>query len=201
MQLVDNRLRKGMFATIIILVGTLTSGCSARPENTQGIGWVEPGWMAAHRQEVEVHTVQMVDCLAERGIIGIVGIGGPVALAGNAGVHDLPGMQETRDAAQTECIEIVGRPQAWSLDRSESLYSQMLDVKTCLEFHGVTVAQPPTFETWRDQGTPWEMWTPYSDLWTIIPTQELRYLVEVCPPVGPTAVITDEQSWINTGLD
>lgn len=201
MSLVAHLPEKLLVALLSVAFILLASACSQPQEEIQPSGWVEPGWMATHRMQIEEYTAGMIDCLNERGISGIVAVGGSVLIGGNVGVHDLPGMQEAALAAESECNILVGRPAAWNLERNELLYSQLLDLNACLANQGVEISEPPTFETWRDQGTQWTAWNPYTELIDRIPVAELRVLMAICPQVGATFGIADEQSFLDAGFN
>jgi hypothetical protein len=173
-------------------------GCTGEVDGGRSPEWIEPAWMAETRSQVEQYQADMMNCLAERGVIGIIAPGGPVVVGGvlDESGEAAPGLSEFALAADAECVELVVRPAVWTRDRSQAIFDALLDVYTCLNHQGVDLAIPPSFEVWSDQLL---AWSPFREIADQYP-QTLRTLMDACPQAGPIIVSVDDQSWLDAGL-
>ena len=170
----------------------LASACSGGGDGQATASWVEPGWMAQARQELEEYQGATLSCLAEHGTEGEVMIGGAVAgvpqTAADGAVP--PGAQELVDEALVICSEQVPIPSLWTTPADEAAYERVLDVRQCIIAQGYDVEEPPSSETWiEDVSDDGLGWGPYDRLspnpeGTGLPYDELAALMEECPQSG-----------------
>lgn len=168
----------------------LLGGCSGSAPAPEVSAYVEPGWMAQARQQVEEYQSAMLACLAEHGVQGIVAIGGPVATGGVTDADgNLPaGVQELQEAASKDCNGRVALPALWSAPADDAAYQRMLQVRECVLAQGYEVGEAPSEETWKEQAASGTAWSAYQELIgpgvTRIPDADLRALMEACPQIG-----------------
>lgn len=174
------------------------TGCS---DSAQPVGaYVEPGWMAQVRQDVERYTSEMLACLDEFGVTGIVAIGGRVA---GGGITDdkgnlPPGVRELQEKAFAECNARVEPPSAWGAPADAAAYARMLDVRACLIAQGRELPEAPSEEAWIEQAATGLPWNPYQVLVDPeaprIPDAELAALMQTCPQSGQGQVVQVPES-------
>jgi len=130
--------------------------------------WVEPLWMEQARQELARYQGEMMDCLAEYGVVGVPRIGSDRVLVDamptdSEGNLDREAMR-VNDAARQNCNDRVARPAhmpqapAFASVRTPETYERMLDVRECLIAHGWDVREAPAFEAWALSPMPWNPW-------------------------------------------
>ncbi|ACZ30612.1 hypothetical protein Xcel_1584 [Xylanimonas cellulosilytica DSM 15894] len=163
------------------------SACSAGDDALAGTPeWVEPGWMARARQDVEEYQAAMVACLEEHGVFAHVGVGGPV----------LPGVTRPREDAeatgfdiegdaQRRCGEAIPEPSHWVEQHGPEDYERMLDVRACIVAHGHDLPEPPSMDVWLETEFPWNPW----DVLTgqgggLSPDDDVSALMRACPQSG-----------------
>lgn len=165
------------------------SGCSEAPVSSAE-AYVEPGWMAQMRQEIEQYQSEMLGCLDEFGVKGIVTIGGRVLTGGITDDEgDLPpGVAELNETAATECNARVKEPSLWVAPVDAAAYARMLDVRACLVAQGHEIPEAPSEESWIEQASSDVPWNPYLVLTepgaTTISDEDLAALMEACPQSG-----------------
>ena len=166
---------------LVLLIGACTPGA---PTSTAA-GWEQPAWMAQARQQIEEYQNFMISCMAERGAVGVVSLGGPVVLGRTVvGEGDFnPHEWEVWAQAGQECDELATRPEVWVAPNDEAMYDRQLDVHACIVAQGVELEPPPTLEVWLEQQNPWN---PYSQLFdAALPDGvSLNELLRVCPQIG-----------------
>lgn len=184
-----------MTAAVVMALSPVAglTGCSDSP---QPVGaYVEPGWMAQVRQDVERYTSEMLACLDEFGVTGTVAIGGRVL---TGGITDdkgnlPPGVRELQDKASAECNARVEPPSAWVAPADAAAYARMLDVRACLIAQGRELPEAPSEEAWIEQAATGLPWNPYQVLVDPeaprIPDTELAALMQTCPQSGPGQVV------------
>lgn len=172
-------------ATSLGLILALTA-CSADPPVEQAVGqWVEPGWMAGARQEVEDYESALINCLEQQGVQSERIIGGGVSIVGPA--EDDPAIQTLIEAADAICADQVPVPALFAAPLDETTYRQMLDVRECIVAHGWDLPEPPSLEVWQEQAPiPWHPFTALDDpdRGPRLTDAEFAELVNACPQGG-----------------
>ena len=178
------------FAVLLLGVGLASAGACASDGGPVAVDWVEPGWVAQARQEIEEYQNAFVACMRANGADAEVSIGGVVsgfAVTIDGDGRPIPGIEEVLLEATDICGDIPS-PEHWGLPMDEQAYERMLDVRECLIAHGYEVSEPPTLEMWLGQG-PSNAWNPYLNLFpghaaSPLSDDELIALLRVCPQSG-----------------
>lgn len=193
----ESRSVRGVGWVVVAMVAV--AGCSTG-ESDQAATWVEPGWMAQARQEVEEYTASKLACLAEFGAEGVVGLAGTVGTGGELDENGNlpPGIDELNRRAAAECNARVPSPTLWGGAPDRAAYERNLDVRECLLSHGYESPEPPSFEVWAEAYTSFsgELWYPYMSITapgSTVSDEELAQLMVACPQTafGLSEVIPD----------
>jgi hypothetical protein len=133
---------------LVLMATACAEGVEAEP-TTNPVSPPTTWYSMAEKAELKVA------CILERGFRAEVyeGIG--------VMVH-YDGQEEAVERAVAECSDDVDAryPDPPLLSDRES-YDAFLEAAECLEAEGVTVSDPPTFETWVESG---RTWSPFSDI-------------------------------------
>ena len=160
--------------------------------------WVEPDWMEPARREVNRFQLELMECLAEQGIVGIpsigtgdVGINIPVNSDGNFDSQLWEFYQSTSESCRLAIQHPSHFPQPpdWVVLRTPEAYARMLDVRACLVAHGQNLREPPAESSWVLSTAPWNPWH-HVELGAGGSSEPLRQLMESCPQDGVSLPIS-----------
>ena len=180
-----------LLGAITIAVTVMFSGCATASEADASVGgWVEPGWMAQFRQEMEEDANAWVNCYAEFGVEAYIGPSFMVSFPTDY-TYDptLPARNELRNKAGMECFERLGQMRWWDVAIDADAYRRMLDSRDCLIAHGHEVPEPPAMEVWIEGGGFWNPHGEWFDARTrdvgLMTATEWNEVNETCPQPGP----------------
>ena len=184
-----------LFSAIVVALTVMFSGCATASEADASVGgWVEPGWMAQFRQEMEEDAIAWVNCYAEFGVEAFIGPSFMVLFPSDY-VNDptLPARSELRAKADMECFERLGQMRWWAVEIDVDAYQRMLDSRDCVIAHwpDVPIPEPPSAEAWIEdhgQWNPHRQWFHAMGQDRSLPrvTQTVwNELNDICPQPGP----------------
>lgn len=193
----ENVSRKGwarscsLLSATAIAVITMFSGCVTDSEQGASAGdWVEPGWVAQFRQDMEEDANAWIACFAEHGVEAVMG---PSFTVGIPGPYPTPpGWTELLDQANDVCWERLGQHRWHRVPIDAAAYQRMLDSRDCLIAHGHEIPEPPAMEVWIEgDGQQWDRWNPHREWYEARPSLprltavEWAELNDQCPQPGP----------------
>jgi hypothetical protein len=181
--------------SVAVLAVLCVSGCGTATDESEGLRYSPPGWMADVVAQDEEYMSAMTACLEDRGQsvlthAGKVAIQPPTSESGET----LPGEAELADEAWEECTALVPE-QSYLSDDRDLEYDRMLDVIACLEAEGHSLPEPPSREAWVSGSV---QYSPYAELietedggsWAV-ETDEVLRLLEVCPASSQKLILLD----------
>ena len=154
--------------------------------------WVEPGWFAQYRQDLEEHALLYTACFAEHGIETTIG---------GTGLPEFPVLDLLDPASEAlgalftyagyDCFHRYGMLSWWSMPVDAQAYQRIIDSRSCLVALGYDVPEAPPLEIWLEMDGDWN---PHGELYDFRPLQpggrgwtegEWFFINERCPQPGP----------------
>jgi len=181
--------RRSKACALLMILVFVISGCVTAPPNQEATSqWVEPAWMAAHRQETEQNRAALQSCFAEFGVTTAEFIGGGIMVINVGPVT--AAMDALQSQAAEECHARYPEPALAFPNHSAEAYQRMLYHRNCLIAHDWEVRDDfPSFEVWAEQEIPR---TPQMDLWnTGLSLATWREVVEACPQTDFFVMVSD----------
>ncbi len=162
------------------------AGCAVDDHASAAPEWVEPGWMARARQDVEEYQTAMAACLEDHGVFAHVSVGGPVLPGVTRPQADAEAADfDIEGDAQLACMEVVPEPSHWVDLPTSDDYARMLEVRACIVAHGHELPEPPSVEVWLESQFPWNPWEVLTGQGGgLSPDADVSALMQACPQSG-----------------